>query len=115
MKIVTNCCYGGFGLSEEAMLLFAKKKGFVLYPEHHDHSLFTSYWTASKGTEGATHFNDNSISRNDLALIQVVEELGAKADGRSANLKITEIPDGVEWEIMEYDGLEWVAEQHRTW
>jgi hypothetical protein len=28
---------------------------------------------------------------------------------------VVEIPDGVEWEIAEYDGLEWVAEKHRTW
>jgi len=30
-------------------------------------------------------------------------------------LKIVDIPDGVEWEIEEYDGMEWVAEKHRTW
>ena len=25
------------------------------------------------------------------------------------------IPDDVEWQIEEYDGMEWVAEAHRTW
>ena len=30
-------------------------------------------------------------------------------------LGIVEIPDGVEWEIEEYDGDEWVSEKHRKW
>jgi len=59
---------------------------------------------------------DREISRNDEALVQTVEELGSdKASGRFADLKIVNIPDGVEWEIDEYDGMEKVAEVHRTW
>ena len=38
-----------------------------------------------------------------------------KAGGCYARLEIIEIPDKVEWEIDEYDGLEWVAEKHRRW
>ena len=53
--------------------------------------------------------------RNCPLLIQVIKELGEKSWGSHAKLKIVEIPDGVEWEIDEYDGLEWVAEKHRTW
>ena len=30
-------------------------------------------------------------------------------------LKVVEIPDGVDWEIEEYDGEEWVSEKHRVW
>ena len=49
-------------------------------------------------------------------LIQVVEELGCEAaSGKLAKLAIVEIPDGVEWEIDEYDGIERIAEVHRTW
>jgi len=54
----------------------------------------------------ALYFSARDISRTDLLLIQVVEELGKKADSRFANLKIIEIPDDVEWEIEEYDGQE---------
>jgi len=30
-------------------------------------------------------------------------------------LKIVEVPDDANWYIAEYDGLEHVAERHRTW
>jgi hypothetical protein len=53
--------------------------------------------------------------RTDPKLIQVIEELGKKANGSCAKLKIVEIPDGIEWHIHEYDGYEHVAENHRTW
>ena len=48
-------------------------------------------------------------------LIEVVEKMKEKANGRHAKLKIVKIPDDVEWEIEEYDGTEWVSEKHRRW
>lgn len=53
--------------------------------------------------------------RNEPALIQTIEEMGGAAGTRLSDLKIVEIPDGVEFQIEEYDGLEWVAEKHRVW
>ncbi len=53
--------------------------------------------------------------RTDPLLIQVIEELGKKANGYCASLKIVEIPDGVDYKISEYDGSEHIAEKHRTW
>ena len=32
MKIVINSCYGGFGLSHEAIMKYAELSGFELYP-----------------------------------------------------------------------------------
>jgi len=62
------------------------------------------------------NLNYRDIPRNDPLLLRVVKELGAKeASGGCALLKIITIPDDVEWEIEEYDGLEHVAEKHRTW
>ena len=59
--------------------------------------------------------SDIAKDRSDKDLIDVVEILGKKANGSHAELKIVEIPDYVEWEIDEYDGLEHIAEVHRTW
>lgn len=53
--------------------------------------------------------------RGDPLLVQVVEELGEASYGGYANLKVVEIPDDVDYEIDEYDGMEHVAEKHRTW
>jgi len=58
---------------------------------------------------------DRDIARDDVHLIQTIQELGEQAGGRCSSHKIVEIPDDVEWEIQEYDGAEWVAEKHRTW
>ena len=55
------------------------------------------------------------IARDDADLIAVVEEMGEKADGDYAELRIVEIPDDVQWEIHDNDGSEHVAEKHRTW
>lgn len=70
----------------------------------------------SKGRYWDTWLSSN---RSHPLLIRVVEELGGKhregASGRCAELKIVEIPDGVEHEIEEYDGQEHIAEVHRTW
>ena len=102
MKIVINKCYGGFGLSKEAVEAIAKEKGIEL-----------GKWNNSfKFYEG---FSEYDIHRNDPVLIKVVETMGEAANGRCAELSIVEIPDGVEWVIGEYDGREWVAEKHRTW
>lgn len=53
--------------------------------------------------------------RTDKDLIEVIETLGDKADGFCAKLSITEIPDNIQWEINEYDGMEHIAEVHRIW
>jgi hypothetical protein len=142
MKIVTNRCYGGFGLSHEAMVAYAKRKGLTLHWYWRDYE--TNEWHADDtptekafiviyGTEApvfkaesehwldryhfpeGTYMNDHDMERDDPDLIAVVEELGDRADGRYSNLEVTEIPDGVEWEISEYDGYETVEEVHRSW
>lgn len=53
--------------------------------------------------------------RSDPDLIRVVEELGKAANGRHSELEIVEIPDGVDFEINDYDGMESVHEAHRVW
>lgn len=134
MKIVINTCYGGFGLSEKAVMRYAELRGLTLYPECGP--LYTTYWLVPEGErEDQTNFHtwplekrrvsnarlakqtlaECEILRDDPALVQVVEELGADASARFADLAVVEIPDGVAWQIEEYDGFEHVAEKHRTW
>lgn len=91
-KIVINTCYGGFGLSDEAESAYKELAG-VSDPD---------WW-----------YRD--VDRDDPYLVQVIEQLGERANGSFAELKVVEIPADVLWEIGEYDGVEWVAEQHRVW
>ena len=96
MKVVINRCHGGFSLSLEAQKLFCQYSMIEWKDWQEDWSYY-------------------DVERNNQHLVCVVKELGELANGRFAKLKIVEIPDGVEWKIAEYDGLEWVAEKHRTW
>lgn len=136
MKVVINVRYGGFSISELALYALAERKSLTLYPQ--TESGVTVYWTVPEDQrpkppagywsdvpleERAAYndayrtltFSDRPEDRTDPDLIAVVEELGDKADGRCARLRVVEIPDDVEWEVAEYDGMEWVAEKHRTW
>lgn len=112
MKIVINSCYGGFSLSEEAIELYLTKKGLEFSKEKSEFFSLVGYNYVVKDQE---HWYDRDIERNDSVLVEVVEVLGEKANGRCADLKVVEIPDGVEWQVEEYDGNEWVAEVHRVW
>jgi hypothetical protein len=113
-KIVINIDFGGFGLSHEAMLRYAEIKGIKLISVERDNSLIPyDYYTDEIDEDN--YFFDNDISRDDPALVQAVEELGGKANGKWSSLKVCEIPEDVNWHIVEYDGLEHVAEEHRTW
>jgi hypothetical protein len=53
--------------------------------------------------------------RTDKDLVTVVEKLGKAANGACAELKVIEIPDGIDYEIEEYDGIESVHERHLSW
>lgn len=58
---------------------------------------------------------DFDVRRDDPKLVAIVEELGQASWGALAQLEVVEIPDGVEWEIDEYDGIETIHEKHRSW
>jgi hypothetical protein len=141
MKIVINTCFGGYGLSHEAVMRYFEIKGITVYPEKNNRFGWEhwTYWTTKpedrlESKEGEAFYEmsieerqahnkmhseqtiyEREIARDDPALVQAVEELGAKANGQCAELKIVNIPDNVMWHIHEYDGMEHVAEDHRTW
>ena len=90
--VVINDCYGGFGLSPRA---------------------FNDYKNLAGITDPS--FSERDIPRDDPYLVKIVKELGMGANSSHSNLKLVEIPGDVKWHIGEYDGAEWVAEDHRTW
>jgi len=90
MKVVINDCHGGFGLSEDSLNEYKIRKGIT-----------------------DPNFYYYNIPRDCPVLVAMVEEGGV--DTLYSDLKVVEIPDDVNWYIEEYDGLEHVAERHRTW
>lgn len=118
-RIVINRCFGGFGLSDEAMHHYLKLKG-INYGTSPEKSPFsktckTLFWREDTDQQSRDLLWDRDIARDDEALIQTIEALGDKASGDFADLKIVDVPDDVKWHIAEYDGYEHVAEDHRTW
>ena len=107
MKVVINRNYGGFGLSKRAMEELAIRKGWIADTDMYKYVVLIN--------------NDNEvlhpcdIPRDDLDLVATVEALGEDVNSNYSELKVIEIPDDVNWYIEEYDGLEKVAERHRTW
>lgn len=55
------------------------------------------------------------LNRADKDLVAVVKKLKEAANGKYAKLEIVKIPADVKFTIEEYDGMEHVAEAHRTW
>ena len=141
MKIVINKQYGGFGLSPKAVKKYLKLKGKEVFVyemkfkgkdlyyekvEDKENGLFVDYFTKdfgkiinSKDIDNELYkkyaFSEKDICRTDRDLIKVVEELGEDANTTCSTLRIIEIPDDIDWIIEEYDGMEWVAERHKTW
>ncbi|NJO00331.1 MAG: hypothetical protein HC880_00445 [Bacteroidia bacterium] len=124
MKIVINKCYGGFSISLEAARYMAKRGSKIAQAEVNNYddkfnnpdkqdSCEKKYGVAFYGYGYEDGFN--GYERNDPLLIEAVEKLGKKSYGRNAELEVVDIPDGVDWVIQEYDGIEWIAEKHRTW
>ena len=89
-KIVINTCWGGFGVSDIGEAEYNRRTGVYLG-------------------------SDWDISRTDPTLVAMVEEDSKLYSGRSADLRVVEVPADVDWEIKDYDGQEHVAEKHRTW
>jgi hypothetical protein len=132
MKVVINKQFGGFGLSKKAITRLVelndshikKIKVEEYYGLHRDWKgerqrdkkwmpeLFVRGYPDFVFTDEHRHTDEY---RTCPLLIQVIEELGEVADGRHATLAVVEIPDGVDFEIDEYDGNETVEEKHRSW
>ena len=86
-KVVINDKYGGFGLSDEAIVHYNKLRNqYKLEP--------VNVWSG------------RFIPRDDIHLIEVIEKLGSDANLYFSRLKIVEIPKDNYFYIFDYDGWE---------
>lgn len=101
MKIVINKCYGGFSLTKAVF----DELGFE----------WDGYGRTDNEDFGIE--SDNYLAyRSDPRLIAAIEKVGeSESSGGLADLSIVDIPDGIEWEIDDYDGIETIHEQHEIW
>ena len=131
-KVVYNACYGGFNLSREACKRYWELQGKEVWIEQDKQfkslDMFTVWlvppeerlkqkdWSSMSLTERIAYNKKhseqtwyyNNVDRHDPILVQVVEELGAKANGSCAKLSIAEVSGP--YRIDEYDGNETVVE-----
>lgn len=84
MKVVINRCFGGFGLSHEALKHL-----------------------------GISEDDQYELERTDPRLVEAVEKLGKQASGSWSDLLVVEIPDDMPYYIDDYDGAETIHENHR--
>lgn len=137
-RVVINKCFGGFGLSPEAERALVGKCEHTTLMEPAEYYGNRPGW--EKDFERDTTDKDrirlgfgpqvvdgkiiidehrstyqSADARACPALIDVVQRLGKRAAGMHAELVVVEIPADVKWGIHEYDGLEHVEEDHRTW
>lgn len=110
MKIVINKCFGGFSISRDAAILMADngcERAKKELEESKKDGNFYGY--------GYVDGMDGEYDRESEHLVLAVETLKERANGSSADLKVVEIPDGVDYYIDYYDGVESIHENHRSW
>lgn len=93
-KVVYNACFGGFDISLEALTRM-QELGYT-----------------GKASIDNNYVYLHDCARHDPILVQVVEELGKKANGIHARLKIAEVSGP--YRIDAYDGSETVREPNNN-
>lgn len=113
MRVLICDKHGGFGLSRKAFLRLREMDCQAALDEPD----YGERWDDGSGprTKGFGESFGRDVGRDDPLLLAVFDEMGQDAAGRFCHLKAVDIPDGTPWEIEEYDGVEWIAEKHRTW
>ncbi len=60
------------------------------------------------------YIKNDDASRTDPVLINIIEKYGNQNVHGCHAPTVIEVPDGVEWVVYEYDGLETLHEKHRV-
>jgi hypothetical protein len=120
MKVAINTCFGGFGISNEAFEKLLTRKGIAFEKADAKFKLRTDlydYYEAGHVGSDDHYLSEHTFyeDRSDPDLIAVIEEMQDEANSWAADIRIVVVPDDAKWHIHEYDGLEHVAEDHRTW
>ena len=115
-KVVYNNCYGGFGLSHDAVLLYAGLAGFEIswiekWSLKHYFKGSADGMSLEEAYKKLKDFSPSNLDRHDPILVEVVETLGKDANGQCADLRIYEL-SGNKYRIDEYDGNESVHENY---
>lgn len=101
MKIAINKCFGGFSLSKSVFEELGVKW---------DNDGYLS--NEALGIKS----DDYNKYRSDDRLIEAIEKIGiSEASGSMADIVIVDVPDDIEWELSNYDGIESIHEKHRSW
>ena len=106
-QVVLNDCYGGFGLSKDAVSMLIDKYGL---------DIDSDYGYVDNDDFGIVDDNMDAY-RMDKRLVSVDKKLGVKkASGQYSALRIVDVPDDVVnvhgWHISDYDGCESVHQSH---
>lgn len=123
-KIAINECFGGFDLSNKGWKLYIEKKYpnasvEVSVPECISKEEYLVEDLVNMGfaiyeVDGRSLYAFD-LDRTDPVLIEVIETLKEEANADHSKLKVVEIPDDVDYEITDYDGVEKIEESHRVW
>ena len=93
LEIMVNTCYGGFSISEAAMDEYRRR-----CPDRQE-------------------FEYYHIDRHDPVMVEIVKELGTRANGLVAQIELRRIPAlyAGHYSIGEYDGMENVVIHRNTY
>ena len=114
-RVLICAAHGGFGVSRKAFLRLRELGSTHALAEPDYGEMWDDGSGPRKPFASLESFLGREIPRDDPLLLQVYDEMGDDASASLRKLKLIEVPVGVSWHIEEYDGLEWVAEDHRTW
>lgn len=92
-KIAYNACYGGFGISDEAIKWLIENESDNLEKDGLLEKL------------GKHSFNSYGLRKN-LSLIKAIETLGDEVNTAYSKLWISEIDENIKYRITDYDGFE---------
>lgn len=111
MKIVLNKDFGRFSISKECAEYMAKNGC------EHAKAELKEIKEKNKTFYGYGYCDGyDGYDRTSQYLIDAVGKLGSSvASGSLSCLEVVEIPDGIDYEILDYDGIETIHESHRSW